>query len=172
MASFLAQHDLVNGISLLERKLVFNRTEDLAAKLITYLKMSWCKNGEVYVQSPGNEDSEISVDYCYEIIADEDTFEITMKANGIPSFEGTPSKFCKSLDGSSKEWLFEPVILKKLDLYHEIERQIYQRPLLAKAKSIISNTRENSPTFRLDLMEAYQIIGSLLSNGSGYLIEK
>ena len=109
LAEFLKNGKVVNGISMAETELVFNRFNGagcLAAQVVAHFKQGV---GNIYLHKPMSKDC--GEDYTYEIIVDFDTKELTLKCYTIGYttksgnytkkkkllFEGKPQDYAKWL---------------------------------------------------------------------------
>jgi hypothetical protein len=94
LAEFLSQGRLVNGISAVEKELVFNGMGCLSAQVVAHFKNG---AGGIYLHSAGTTDAWQNYDYY--VIGDDETKELTLKCvNGDKViFEGTPKEFIEQL---------------------------------------------------------------------------
>jgi len=100
LAEFLSKGRLVNGISAVEKELVFNGMGCLAAQVVANFKEG---AGGIYLHKAGTNDCWQNYDYY--VIGDDDTKELTLKcvsSGGKVIFEGTPKEFIEQLEEIEK----------------------------------------------------------------------
>ena len=100
LAEFLAKGRLVNGISPIEKELVFNGMGCLSAQVVAHFKEG---AGGIYLHKAGTRDC--WQDYDYYVIGDEETKELILKcvnSSGNVIFEGTPKEFVEQLEEVEK----------------------------------------------------------------------
>jgi len=95
LAEFLSKGRLVNGISAVEKELVFNGMGCLSAQVVANFKEG---AGGIYLHSAGTTDCWQNYDYY--VIGNDETKELTLKCvNGSKViFEGTPKEFIEQLE--------------------------------------------------------------------------
>lgn len=96
LSEFLAKGRLVNGISPIEKELVFNGMGCLSAQVVAHFKEG---AGGIYLHKAGTRDC--WQDYDYYVIGDEETKELILKcvnSRGNVIFEGTPQEFIEQLE--------------------------------------------------------------------------
>jgi len=100
LAEFLSKGRLVNGISAVEKELVFNGMGCLAAQVVANFKEG---AGGIYLHSAGTIDC--WQDYDYYVIGNDETKELILKcvnSRGKVIFEGTSKEFIEKLEQIEK----------------------------------------------------------------------
>ena len=100
LAEFLAKGRLVNGISSVEKELVFNGMGCLSAQVVANFKEG---AGGIYLHAAGTTDC--WEEYNYYVIGNDETKELILKCVNSSNkviFEGSPKEFIEKLEAIEK----------------------------------------------------------------------